>query len=149
MKKKKSNFNLNVLTQKRTIGQYPKFFISGLFCAIINLSILFTSTELLGLHYLMSAIIAAVISSTCNFVFNKTWTFGEDFEDDFWEKYLRFGMVRVIAVSVGLVILFLLTDYYEMYYITSQIIAITIVGVLSFVAHKVWVFEKYRIREKK
>lgn len=149
MKKKKSNFNLKVLTQKRTIGQYPKFFIAGLFCAIINLSILYTSTELIGLHYLISAIIAAVVGSTCNFVFNKTWTFSEDFEDKFWEKYLKFSIIRVIAVTIGLGLLFLLTEYAYIYYIYSQIIAIIIVGAISFVFHKAWVFEKYRFGKKK
>ena len=149
MKKKKSDFKLDVLTQKRTINQYPKFFIAGLFCAVINLSILYTSTELLGLHYIISAIIAAALSSTCNFVFNKTWTFKEDFEDKFFEKYLKFGVVRVVVVVLGLGVLFLLTEYAHIYYIYSQIIAIAIVGVISFVAHKVWVFEKYRIGKKK
>ena len=119
-----------------------------MYCGCV-FSILYTSTELIGLHYIVSAIIAAVISSTCNFVFNKTWTFGEDFEDNFWKKYLKFGVVRVVVVGMGLGILFLLTDYAHIYYIYSQVIAIAIVGVLSFVAHKVWVFEKYRMGKKK
>ncbi len=142
---KKKEFKLDVLKQKKTIKQYPKFFISGVFCAVINLSILYTSTELIGIHYILSAIIAAAISSTCNFVFNKTWTFKEDFENKFFEKYLKFGIVRVVVVGIGLVLLFLLTEYAHIYYIYSQIIAIAVVGTISFVAHKVWVFEKYRI----
>lgn len=142
---KKKEFKLDVLKQKKTIKQYPKFFISGLICAVINLSILYTSTELIGIHYIISAIIAAVISSTCNFVFNKTWTFKEDFEDKFFEKYLKFSIVRVIAVSIGLGLLFLLTEYAHIYYIYSQIVAIAVVGTISFFAHKIWVFEKYKI----
>ena len=146
---KKKEFKLDVLTQKRTIKQYQKFFVSGLICAVINLSILYTSTELIGIHYILSAVIAAAISSTCNFVFNKTWTFKEDFEDKFFEKYLKFGVVRVVVVGIGLILLFLLTEYAHIYYIYSQIIAIAVVGTISFIAHKVWVFEKYRLGEKK
>lgn len=142
---KKKDFKLEVLKQKKTIKQYPKFFISGLVCAVINLSILYTLTELTGLYYLISAIIAVVISSTCNFVLNKTWTFKEDFENKFFEEYLKFGIVRVVVVGIGLVLLFLLTEYAHIYYIYSQIIAIAVVGTISFLAHKIWVFEKYRI----
>lgn len=146
---KKKDFKLGVLKQKKTIKQYPKFFIAGLFCAIVNLLILYALTELTGLHYLISAIIAAVISSSFNFVFNKTWTFKEDFEDKFFEEYLKFGIVRFLAVLIGLVLLFLLTEYAHIYYIYSQIIAIAVVGAISFLAHKIWVFEKYRLGEKK
>ena len=143
--KKKKDFKLDVLKQKKTIKQYPKFFIAGLICAIVNLSILYSLTELVGFHYLISAIIAAIISSSCNFVINKTWTFKEDFEEKFFEKYFKFSIVRFIAVTIGLGLLFLLTEYAHIYYIYSQIIAIALVGVISFLAYKVWVFEKYKI----
>jgi dolichol-phosphate mannosyltransferase len=148
MKKKKSDFKLDVLTQKRTMKQYPKFFICGVLGAIINLIILYVLTEYFGIYYLISALIAFIVSSSLNFVLNKTWTFKEDIEDEFFQKYLKFGAVRFIVLGISIGFLFVLTEYFRIYYIISQTIALAIVGVISFVAHKVWVFEKYRLGKK-
>ena len=149
MRKKKSDFKLDVLKQKRTIKQYPKFFIAGVIGIVINLFILYTLTELFSVYYLISAIIAAFISATCNFMINKTWTFKEDIEEKFWQKYLKFGIVWITVISISLGILYLLTEYLHLYYLVSQIIALTVVGFISFLAHKIWVFEKYRLGKKK
>ncbi len=142
---KKKDFKLDVLKQKKTIKQYPKFFFSGLIGVIVNISILYTLTDLFLMHYLISAICAAVIASTCNFVLNKTWTFKEEIEDDFWEKYFKFGVVRVFVIFISLVLLFLLTEYLHLYYLISQFISITLMGIISFLAHKIWVFENYKV----
>ncbi len=147
MKKKKS-FKIKVLTQKRTVRQYPKFILTGIIGVIVNLSILYTLTELFNVYYLISAIIAAVISATCNFMINKTWTFKEDIGERFWQKYLKFGIVWFTVILISLGILYLLTEYLHLYYLVSQFIALTVVGFISFLAHKIWVFEKYRLGKK-
>ena len=146
---KKKDFKLEVLTQKKTIRQYPKFIIIGILGIIINLSILYTLTELVHFYYLFSAIIAALISATCNFMLNKTWTFKEDIGQRFWQKYLKFVVVWVVVISISLGILYILTEYLHLYYLFSQIISLVIVGVITFLAHKIWIFGKYRVIKKK
>jgi len=147
--KKKKDFKLDVLTQKKTMNQYPKFFICGLIGIIINLITLYILTEIFGVYYLLSAFIALILSSSLNFILNKVWTFKEEIEDGFIGKYFKFGAVRVVGLLVSLGILYILTEYFNLYYMISQTISLIIVGFISFFIYKIWIFEKYRLGEKK
>jgi len=76
-----SNFILNkIWTFKENIGEktlikYGKFFIISLIGLAVNLVFLYIFTDLFGIYYIISQILAIGISLTINFIGNKFWTF--------------------------------------------------------------------------
>jgi dolichol-phosphate mannosyltransferase len=54
-----------------------KFLTIGTSGAILNLTILFTCTEFIGLHYLLSYAISVTIVVTTNYILNSVWTFND------------------------------------------------------------------------
>ena len=55
--------------------RYCNFFAVSVVALVINLSILYFFTEIVGIYYMLSQIIAVVISLWINFIGNKFWTF--------------------------------------------------------------------------
>ncbi|MFX1513111.1 MAG: GtrA family protein [Promethearchaeota archaeon] len=59
--------------------QFLAYCIVGASGVVVNLGILITLTEFVGIYYLISGAIGFVVSVITNFIFNKIWTFGSAF----------------------------------------------------------------------
>jgi len=76
-----SNFFLNKIwtfrekVHDKTARKYVQFFSVAVFALGVNLAILYSLTEFIGLWYMFSELIAKVIVFFINFVGNKIWTF--------------------------------------------------------------------------
>ena len=78
-----ANISLNFLfhrsitfTRKDSLGKrLSKFFMVTLFVFLISWLMILATTELLGLHYLLSVVIVTFIVSVINFFLNKCWVF--------------------------------------------------------------------------
>ena len=55
--------------------QFVKFGIVGRLGTVINIGVLTMLTELAGVHYILSALVAIFVAMTSNFFWNKHWTF--------------------------------------------------------------------------
>jgi len=55
--------------------QWSKFFFANIFALVINIPILYILTEYLGIYYLLSQIIASIITFFINFLLSKHWAF--------------------------------------------------------------------------
>ena len=61
--------------KERIYSRYTKFFIISTIAAIISVSLLYLITELFGIWYVLSQLIATTITLTINFMGNKFWTY--------------------------------------------------------------------------
>jgi len=124
------------------IKEFFKFAVVGLIRTFVNITILYLLTENLGIYYLFSAVISFIIAMTNNFILNKIWTFGEQINLNLIEKYLKFLLVSIIALAINLLFLYTFTEIFEIYYIISQVLAITISLIINFIGNKFWTFKK-------
>jgi len=128
--------------QKNVVREFFKFALVGLLGTLINIGVLYLFTEFFGVYYVISAIFAFIIAATSNFFFNKVWTFKERISDSIAKKYASFFAVSVTALLVNLFFLYLFTEFFGVYYILSQIIAIGISLIINFLGNKIWTFRK-------
>jgi len=124
------------------IKQFLKFALVGLTGTLIHLVILYSLTEFLGIYYLISAVVAFVVASSNNFIWNKIWTFDEKIGHEAARKYVQFFIVSVIALIVNLFFLYLFTEFLGVYYLVSQIIAIALSLWINFFGNRTWTFRK-------
>jgi len=66
-------FGANI--KDKPVFRYLKFFIISTIAALFNLLFLIIFTEMLGLWYMLSQVIAIVLTLIINFVGNKLWTY--------------------------------------------------------------------------
>lgn len=119
--------------------QFGKYAITGTVAGMINLGILYALTAIFGLYYLFSASMAFFISMTIGFFVNQKWTF--QMGNIEFLKYKKYSLVNVFILFINVGILFLLVEYFNIWYFFAQIIALTFLGSLNFIIQKNWTFK--------
>ncbi len=135
--------NLKTLTSHDAL-RLVKFCLVGLSGVFVGLGTLKFFTDVAGVHYVGSALIAQITSVTSNFALNRLWTFADRPKDSGplnvareWFKYL---ISSSMALGVNLGVLALLTEVFGLYYILSALCAIAIATPLNFLASNYWVW---------
>lgn len=128
--------------KKKVIKEFFKFAFVGLVGTFINIVILYSLTEFLGIYYMFSEVFAFIIAATSNFFLNKIWTFKERVKESILNKYLLFLSVSITALIVNLFFLYILTEFLGIYYIISQFVSIGIALMINFLGNKIWTFRK-------
>lgn len=128
--------------KKDMIMQFVRFAMVGVIGTFVNISILYLLTERYGIYYIVSAFFGFIIAATVNFILNKIWTFGEGLKTNITQKYVRFFIVSLIALTINIFFLYIFTEYFKVYYIVSQIIAIGFSLTINFIGNKIWTFRK-------
>jgi len=98
--------------------------ISGIF---VNMGLLWLLTRYGGIYYLASSIIAIEVSIINNFFWNDRWTFGSDPDHRRRSTPERFALFHVVSVggaAINWLILFVLTEFGDIYYLLSNLAGI-------------------------
>ncbi len=121
-----------------------KFCLVGGSGVFVGLGTLKLFTDVIGVYYVASALIAQVTSATSNFALNRVWTFGDRPKQNTpatlaweWSKYL---LSSSLALAVNLAVLTLLTEVFGLYYLLSAVCAIAVATPLNFLVSNFWVW---------
>jgi dolichol-phosphate mannosyltransferase len=122
-----------------------KFGTVGLSGVIVNMGLLYVLTEYFNLFYLVSAAFAVETSIIWNYVWNESWTFshiGESSLTDFFERLGKFNLVSLVGLALNLTVLYALTDYANLHYMFSNLIAIFAVFGWNYFGNVKWTWSK-------
>lgn len=128
--------------EKKTYKQFFKFAIVGVANTSINLIVLYVLTEFFKVYYMLSAVIAFLFAVTNSFLLNKTWTFEENIKYKTKSKYAQFIIVSITALVVNLILLYALVEYFNIWYMTAQVIGVLSNLLVNFFGNKLWTFRK-------
>ena len=104
-----------------------KFSVVGAFGALINSFFLWLFTEIAGIFYLFSSLMAIEIAIFVQFMLNDRWTFHEKRTkgwSEFFKRILKSNIWRAGGIALNIAVLFLLTEYAHIYYLLSNIFGI-------------------------
>jgi dolichol-phosphate mannosyltransferase len=104
-------------------------------------------TEIAGLYYLLSSILAIEISLINNFVLNDIWTWhdrGRAGKAEYFKRMLRYQITAGASMLANLFVLWLLTAVFGVYYLASNIFGILCGSALNFVVNDRWTFRHRR-----
>jgi dolichol-phosphate mannosyltransferase len=125
------------------LHRFLKFCAVGAVGAVLNLVVLYALTEL-GVFYLVSGLIAIEAGLLSNFFLNKSWTFkdrGMRGLGSLLTSLYRDHAVRFVGIVLNLVILWLLTSFFGLYYLTSQLIGIVVAMLWNYAGNQWWTWE--------
>ncbi|MGC9436291.1 MAG: glycosyltransferase [Methanomicrobiales archaeon] len=98
--------------------------ISGIF---VNMGLLYILTDIAGLYYLYSALVAIEVSIINNFIWNDLWTFRSSRGLRLGRKVHRFVSFQAVSIGgllINMCVLYLLTDFAGIYYLISNLVGI-------------------------
>ena len=86
------------------LNEFFKFAVVGGLGTIINL-IVFTTFNLIGFHYIISAILSFLVAVSFNFILNSIWVFKKRNTKINKSSAIKFFIVSVISLIINLIIL--------------------------------------------
>lgn len=130
------------LDSKESFRQFMKFCVVGGTCALTNFVILYVLTEKFGFWYLWSNTISFIVAGTMNFVFNKFWTFNNEIKGKAaFTQLIKFLIVMVSGILINTGILYVLTEFFGIYYLLSWVFSTGIVTFWNYGLNRFWTFK--------
>jgi len=114
-----------------------KYVIVGVSNAVfvILLTILFTSV--IGVFYLISAIIAYEISIVVSFFMHDKWTFGKVKKTSrSVTRFIKYNTFSLMGLGINSVVLVILTQQFSIHYAISELIAIFVAFTFNYIMNK-------------
>ncbi|MFX1504269.1 MAG: GtrA family protein [Promethearchaeota archaeon] len=136
---------LNLFFSKTFIIQGIRFAVVGGIGTLVNLSLLYILTEIYGILYLISEAFAFTVSVIHNYFWNKSFTFEEDIKEKVVGKGMKFTIICIIAMIVNLTVLFILVEFFGIFYLLAEIGAICVAFFVNFFGNRFWTF-RHRIK---
>ena len=125
--------------------RFIKFGIVGGSGILVNMGFLWFFTEMVGLYYLISSVLAIALAMISNFIWNDLWTWrdrGEPGVKAYLSRMAKFIAVSSIAAYIGnLGILWILTHFFHIYYLISNLIGIAVGTALNYSVNNLWTFK--------
>ncbi|MFX1446006.1 MAG: GtrA family protein [Promethearchaeota archaeon] len=131
---------------KTTFKQAFKFALVGCLGTFVNLGVLYFFTEYCQVFYIISEVFAFVVAGLHNYLFDKLWVFKEKVRDQVGIKYARFIIISLISLIINLFVLYILVEYFDIWYIFAEIVAIIFGFLINFSGNKFWTFRIKKLK---
>jgi dolichol-phosphate mannosyltransferase len=122
-----------------------KFGVVGGSGFIVNMFFLWLFTEIFGIYYIVSSVLAIALAMINNFIWNDIWTWrgkGEPGIKPFFVRLLKFCLVASLAGYVGnLGILWFLTHFFGLHYMISNVFGIAVGTLVNYFLNNYWTFK--------
>jgi putative flippase GtrA len=132
--KRRNRIPIPFLKRKSTITFIKFVFFAGT-ATIVDMSILFSLTEFLGLHYLVSGLLSYFAGMLTNYSLNKVNTFNNH-SKKIVQQFGLFAIVALVGLGLNQIFLWVFTDVLGFWYLFSKVFTVFIVMFWSFFGHK-------------
>lgn len=122
-----------------------KYIVSGGSAAIVDIFFLYVFTDIVGLWYVLSAILAFIIAFFVSFLLQKYWTFGDKSNHNIHRQGLLYLFISLLNLCLNTALVYFFTDIVTLHYLLSQFITGIILAFSSYFIYKRFVFNKYEI----
>ena len=118
-----------------------KFAVVGIIGIGVNQLGLFALTDGLGIHYLISSILASQLSTLNNFVLTELWVFADrDHRSHVVFRYLVFNALNIATLTIRVPVLFILTELFGVHYLISNLVAIGLTFGVRYLIADNWIW---------
>ena len=126
---------------KQKLLEFVRFLIVGGLCYLLGLALLYVFTEHLGLHYLVSLVIAMLILSTIGWAMNRSWAFRST--DPKWlAEAQRYVAANLSAWLITLALMALLVSGLGVNYLHASAVVAALMAIFNYLLHRHWSFRK-------
>lgn len=134
------------LLQKLPLQHFKavRYIISGGSAAAVNFILLWVFTEFLGLWYLLSLIIASIISASLTFALQKFWTFENPSMERVHVQMPQYVALALINLALNSAALYVLVEYAHMWYLAGQVICSAVLAVMNFLINQHYIFRPHK-----
>ena len=122
-------------------AQMFRYAIVGGVSFVVDYGLLCLLTELLGLHYLLSATVSFTAGLVVNYLISIKWVFSKSKLNSRAAEFVVYGIIGVVGLLFNNLLLYLFTDHLHLHYMLSKLVAAAIVLVWNFIGRKIILFK--------
>ena len=127
---------------KKLLEQIAKFGVVGVIAFIIDYVVLLVLTEVVGIHYLVSAAVAFLVSVVFNYILSIAFVFETDKSRSKGMEFALFALMSAGGLGINQLMMWLLSDGLGVPYQFSKLVATGVVMVYNFVTRKLFLERK-------
>ncbi|MBL7045791.1 MAG: GtrA family protein [Parcubacteria group bacterium] len=116
-------------------GQIGRFLVVGGICVSTYYGFFIGLTEL-GVWYIVSAAIAFSVYYVVHFSLQKFWAFKNKNKEYIKQQLLQYSVMAVLNWIINTGLLYILVEYWGMWYVTAQIMLTIIVSIIAYVGFR-------------
>ena len=108
------------------MSRAPKIFrylLSGGTAFGVDFFFLYFFTELVGLHYLLSVVIAFLIAVVVSFILQKFWTFQNNSKSDLHRQAVLYITAAIINTGLNTLLVYIFVEYANLHYLLGQFLS--------------------------
>lgn len=125
------------------LATFARFLLVGLSGVFVNMGTLWFLTEVGGLYYMVSSVVAVEVSIVTNFLMNNSWTFRHRSHGVFRLSALaKYNLVCGGGIVGSTTILYLLTTLGGIHYLLANLAAISVTALWNFAANTAWTWRQ-------
>lgn len=117
-----------------------KYIISGGTSAVVNLFFLYFFTDILGIWYIISAILSFSFAFVVSFIFQKFWTFEDSSTNEVSVQVAGYLLVTLINLCINTLLIYFFVEFFGIHYLIAQIIAGILIACESFFVYRKFIF---------
>jgi dolichol-phosphate mannosyltransferase len=119
-----------------------EFSVVGIIGIFVNQAVLFLLTYFLGIYYMLAAAFSFEVALLNNFALNEIWTFRKRSTHSSRSlRLIKFHASRILGFIATMITLFLITEFLNIHYLISNIIAIGIGTLINYFTSDLWVWK--------
>ncbi|MFH1990495.1 MAG: GtrA family protein [Patescibacteria group bacterium] len=120
----------------RQLSQILRFLSAGGPGVLLYYLILYILTDIAGVWYMVSAVIASVVNHSLNFVFQKFWTFKNKDTKNIHRQAGKYALLVISLFIANLFLLYILVEYAHLWYLAAQVIVTILLTVISYLVSR-------------
>ena len=118
-----------------TISLFKNYVFFAGIATVADFTTLYIFTEIFEFHYLISGLFGYIVGMSINFSLNKYYNFKNESERIRLQFSIFMG-VALVGLLLNQIILYILVDITEMWYIHAKFFSVSLVMLWSFWGHK-------------
>jgi len=122
------------------IKQFILYGMVALIPTAVDFILIFSLTELIGLYYMLSLVIAFVVAMIVSYLVQKSLTFRDESARNL-KQFFCFCLVGLGGLILNMIIVFSLVEYLGFWYLLGKVVAVTITYFWSFGMNKQFTFK--------
>lgn len=122
-------------------SQIIKFIIAGGSAFVVNIIALFIFTEVLGIYYLASTVLAFVVAFCVSFVLQKFWTFRDSSREGMHVQATLYLLMQCVNLGLNALLMYAFVEYLHVYYLFSQVVISFFLAFTSFFINRRFIFK--------
>ena len=125
---------------KTFIGQLNRYFVSATIAFVIDFTSLIFFTEIIGIFYLHSVVLAFTLGVITNYTININWVFSERRINSASHEFYGYLIIVFFGLVINIGIIWFLTEKLKIFYAISKLFSTAMVFWWNFLMKKFFLF---------